>query len=90
MDSWKEFLQIYSKHMEWNLVDLEAIKRHVCENYGYSPKCEVSRRIIFIAYGWIWGKTGDEIEANAACFFLEKELKEMYSVIAKENGWPDD
>ncbi len=82
-----EFLQTYTEQYGWVEKDTPGIMRRLCEEYGYSPRH--GRSFLLIAYGWIWGRTADQIKANAVAGLLKMRLDEVYAVVAKENDWTD-
>ena len=81
MDAISEFLTAYGKPFGWKP---DEVTRKLCETYQYSPQ---RTTILDVCYGWVWGKHGDEAEANAAAVVLGVRLREMHAVVAAENGW---
>jgi len=84
------FLLAYAHDkLGWSETDTDVIARRLCEEYFYSPKKFLipHREFLFIFYGWMWGKTGDEVKANCACASLESKMEEIYVIVAKENNW---
>jgi hypothetical protein len=82
-----EFLRNYTEQYEWEQKDAPGIMRRLCEEYGYSPRH--GREFIMIAYGWLWGRTGDSVMANVVAALLQNKLDEVYAVVAEENDWKD-
>lgn len=76
------YLKAYLEDLDVVYEDKNQAARFLCENYHF-PKPNFK----FIAYGWMWGRTGNSAAANAGCFILEKELMAMYEIVSKENNW---
>jgi hypothetical protein len=87
------FLSSYVEYIGWNeLPDppqgADAIMRRICEEQKYSP--DYGREFILIAFGWMWGRSKENmpfIESNVFSGFLKYKLDEVYTVVAKEQGW---
>ncbi len=82
----KDFLRAYIKDYLWIKIKAKNIPRFLCENYYYQSKESKDRSFQMTAFGWLWGKT-DYFSANVETALLEKEMEEIYKIVAKERKW---
>ncbi len=76
--------------MEWEFVDKLSTMRRLCEEQIYGAPGVRNREFILIAFGWMWGKSQDNlpfIEGTCHSGMLMIELDAMYKIVARENGW---
>jgi hypothetical protein len=81
------FLNSYSEYSGWTEQGFDAVSRKLCEEYVYGPN--KSYQFGLLAFGWMWGKTGDYVEANCVWGLLKLKLDEVYKIVAQENNWND-
>jgi hypothetical protein len=87
----EQFLLAYARSLEWKETDIPTIMRRLCEEYVYKPASaddpRAGRDFLMIAFGWLWGKTGDYIAANGECGLLMLKMNDAYKPVAEKYGW---
>lgn len=79
-----EFLIAYAARLDWTDTDPNVIARKLCSQAHYSLS---DRDFLLIYYGWHWGKTGNEVEANCYSALLKSKMDGAYTQVARENNW---
>lgn len=61
----REFLLAYAKRVGSIKTNPQKIVDDFCyRSLGY--------HLVLMAYGWVWGKTGDEVKANVSSVFVQE------------------